>query len=1104
MRLRTKQTVATAAVVALAGAALLALPWNATAAPTPPAELPDDASAFHAAAQFHSRVEVASRRSETSRTFANPDGTTTVEESAVPVRVRKADGSWVPVDLTLKRNPDGTVSPAAAPVATTLSGGGGGPLGTVRVGADHFSMSWPGALPAPALSGDTATYAEVLPGVDLRVRVDRDGFSEVLVVKTREAARNPKLAQLRFPTSGTRPANGDLFHVGAPMMWDAAAPGPLAADGTATDGTEATSDADRPGRAAKRAPMAMKVSATELVVTPDASLLSSGTPPLYIDPSVSAGRAHWTMINSTFPNQSYWSYDRNGHLKVGFTNDPQNMVYRSLFDFDTAQWRGKHVLGATFSADLIHSWSCTNSTTELHLTNGINSGTTWNNNAGSWGGSLADISNSSCSDVRKYTEWGGGGVTNVVQQSTGWTGITLGLRASNEGSTSGWKKFDENTPKLNVTFNSYPNPPDQLTIDGKPCGSGANKAWVSTVGGHNPVVRTHVTDPDPADHLNVYFAWTTRTGTDNGGSQMNVANGGYAQLTAPATDFDPGVTYAWRTQDNDGTDVSALVGGCEFVVDNTAPNVPPTVTSADGRYPADDGTAGWHDGVGKAGTFTLGAGAVNDNGVNDVASYLYGLVDPPSSAVPASSLGGTATVSVTPTAPGLNTLYVRSVDRVGNLSPIAQYRFFVASGTAPVGLWALNEGSGTTAADTGTGNHPLTLTSGAGWTGGRLVGGNAATFNGSTGSASTSGPVVNSTGNYSVSAWVRLTNNTGWHAAVSAGGVHSSAFYLQYSAGTNTWDFELPNADIDGPTAVRSSGPAQLGAWTHLVGVYDASTRTARIYVNGVPGPAVPVPSTFAATGPLAVGRVRFNSNDNWNPFAGDIGDVRVWDRVVTGAEVAAMVAATPVASWDFDEVSGTTAFDSTPYQRNATLTSGASWSTTGGHRGDDPGALSLGGVSAAFVTGPILRTDQSFSVAAWVKLADTNGYHTVLSQDGTYASAFHLQYSKGGVDRWVLVCPSSDSLSPAAFPMATSLAPPTLNVWVHLVGVYDASARQLRLYVNGNLEGTANNVTIWSATGNFNVGRGSGSSYLPGQIDDVRVYAGVLSAGEISALYNS
>src|SRR5439155_9973871 len=113
--------------------------------------------------------------------------------------------------------------------------------------------------------------------------------------------------------------------------------------------------ATQPGSGAKRGAMDVQLAGTDLVVTPDPAVLSTGTLPLYIDPAVSAGRLHWTMINSTFPNQSYWSYDRAGHLKVGFTNDPQNMVYRSLFDFDTSQWRGKHVLGATFSADLIHS-----------------------------------------------------------------------------------------------------------------------------------------------------------------------------------------------------------------------------------------------------------------------------------------------------------------------------------------------------------------------------------------------------------------------------------------------------------------------------------------------------------------------------------------------------------------------------------------------------------------------------------------------------------------------------------------------------------------------------------------------------------------------------
>src|SRR5439155_15737998 len=249
-------------------------------------------------------------------------------------------------------------------------------------------------------------------------------------------------------------------------------------------GEPAASDGSGPGRSARRAAMSMQVSGSDLVVVPDPALLNAADAryPLYLDPSASVGGT-WTMINSTFPDQSYWRYDRASHAKVGFTKDPQNMVYRSIWQMDTASWRGKHVLGATFSADLLHSWSCSNSTTELHLTGAVNSGTTWRNNSGTWGSTLATISNSSCNDARKYTEWGGGALVGVVQQSTGWPTITLGLRASDEGSTNGWKKFDENSARLSVTFNSYPNTPDTLTIDGKPCGTGVNMAYVSTLGG---------------------------------------------------------------------------------------------------------------------------------------------------------------------------------------------------------------------------------------------------------------------------------------------------------------------------------------------------------------------------------------------------------------------------------------------------------------------------------------------------------------------------------------------------------------------------------------------------------------------------------------------
>src|SRR5262245_55861876 len=48
------------------------------------------------------RVELTELRGERVRVFANPAGTLTAELAAQPVRVRRADGSWVPVSTELR------------------------------------------------------------------------------------------------------------------------------------------------------------------------------------------------------------------------------------------------------------------------------------------------------------------------------------------------------------------------------------------------------------------------------------------------------------------------------------------------------------------------------------------------------------------------------------------------------------------------------------------------------------------------------------------------------------------------------------------------------------------------------------------------------------------------------------------------------------------------------------------------------------------------------------------------------------------------------------------------------------------------------------------
>jgi glucose/arabinose dehydrogenase len=82
-------------------------------------------------------------------------------------------------------------------------------------------------------------------------------------------------------------------------------------------------------------------------------------------------------------------------------------------------------------------------------------------------------------------------------------------------------------------------------------------------------------------------------------------------------------------------------------------------------------------------------------------------------------------------------------------------------------------------------------------------------------------------------------------------------------------------------------------------------------------------------------------------------------------------------------------------------------------------------------------------------------------------------------------------------------------NGWYHVTGVYNASARTLAVYVNGQLDNGALVGTVTSSqqnsTNNVNIGRrASGNYQFNGRIDDVRIYNRVLSQAEIQSDMNT
>lgn len=660
---------------------------------TPPAVKASENAAAARAKATGKPVVVDALTTEDGETVANPNGTFQLTEHARPTHVRRGD-QWVPVDATLRRNPDGTLSPTASAGGLTFSGGGSAqPLARLDEDGRSIALTWPSELPTPRVEGNTATYENVLPDVALIVIADVDGFAEQLIVRSRKAAANPGLKAIKFGLKTTgltvrKSADGGLSAVDAtnnpvitapaPNMWDSAlAPNP------AGHGTEAP-----PSNIRHHAGISIKVDSGRLTLTPDQAFINDPATsyPVTIDPYFGGRRQHWTMADSQWPTTSFWDganwrFQQPAEPRVGHIDDPQygSETVRSFFQMDTRGIAGKHVLAAEFNTFNSYSATCRAEPVELWWTGAINAGVTWrhqprflhivraaNESHGHRGCQPATIG----FEMRDFAQ-------SVA--SGRWPNATLALKAPNEGDVAEWKRFHSD-PTFEVTYNSTPDVPDDPRgVDPEvPCVTSGDAPWIGkTAALTPPSLAARQSDPDGGSVTAIFHYWID--GTDVGAwPRVTVNSGSLAQVRIdPAfmANVADGQTIDWQTQTTDGVDTSAGTDTCRFKVKLTAPDAP-SIMSSDGRYPpASKGTGGRPD---TPGTFTI-----TNAGTSPAVRFVYGLGQdppPPSSAIDV--VNGRASVSFTPVSPGPHTLFAYALDVAGNASAIASYTFRVDSDPA--------------------------------------------------------------------------------------------------------------------------------------------------------------------------------------------------------------------------------------------------------------------------------------------------------------------------------------------------------------------------------------------------------------------------------------
>ena len=1059
----------------------------------PVAESEDAAQAL--AQQCAVLVEVLAEATEDAKVFALPTGEFELRTWATPQWTRK-HGSWVEIDTNLVVGDDGMARPVAAAADVTFSLGGSGPFVRMASAGADFTLSWPEPLPPGIIDGDSIIYPGVYPDVDLLVRAERTGFTHLLVVHTPAAAENPVVRRTEYKMGGSAQVteeDGGIV-VSGPTGMLATAPPAVAWDSPPADGPAGfsiatdvmTSSSVGPSDGATVSPVEVKVGPESLMVVADPKVFDSPHYPVYIDPTYGEKWATWAPTSSLQPNAQWTSGSSwpRENARVGSNYDQHADRWRSHFRFNTSVLRGKRITGTpSVDAYLIHTGHCAGERIGIWQTSSIANHTpTWNGMSSRWlhGGPLqvktGKANSSTCGQSANYLKFDGSQIKHHVQRhaDSDYSSITFGLRMETE-SSGHWARFDPNDIALKVTYEHKPHSPVATrSSPGGNCHKTSPGPWINN---RTPTLYGKASDGDGT--VKVQF-------DVSGPSNPSIHTSAWTNSGKERSWKTPTLTegnYRWRVRGTDGVDdPTSWTSYCYFRLDHTGPTTP--------RIERISGTPV----VGQPVTLRFTASDARSG----VKRFAYGIgIDAKDESV---SSSGTTTVTFTPE-PGRTVVYVWAQDHAANYSARATFNFFTGRITEaePRAAWRFD---GDLLDDSGQ-DHHLVVEDGVGYGPDRNGHVNAAlTFDGS--ACAVAPPIVRTDTEFTITAWVKLDDKNSYHTVVQQVGSSRYAVSLHYADTADRWRLTVtqgPDSN-DGFTILDSITPPSLGVWQHLAGMVDPVAEVMRLYVDGVlvGERDLPVPP-WNAESRFLIGCAG-SAIDTWDRLTGSVDHVGVWQGLLSEGQIARAASELPAGLIGDWSLRGDGA-DGTRFARDlVNLPTDPSW--VDDQYGRAESAIELEGTECVSTDVPVVRTDESFTVAAWVRPEHSDANMSLLIQQGQKRSAFKLQRVTDG--HWVFSMPSSDDDDALWFGIA-SQTPAPVGEWRHVVGVYDATDNTIRLYVDGERQGTSSvNMDGWLSAGPLFVGctassNGFTQEFLSGAVSGVRAWRGALTDAEVAAV---
>ena len=196
---------------------------------------------------------------------------------------------------------------------------------------------------------------------------------------------------------------------------------------------------------------------------------------------------------------------------------------------------------------------------------------------------------------------------------------------------------------------------------------------------------------------------------------------------------------------------------------------------------------------------------------------------------------------------------------------------------------------------------------------------------------------------------------------------------------------------------------------------------------------------------------------------------------------------------------SGTTWTDLSGQGNTGTLTNGPTYSSSNG------GSLVFDGANDWFSTSlsSIGDANTSFTWGGYAKVNASTTSNFFLFGNYTESATtpfFAIAFNNSGANTFIYI---RSSTNVSVLGTSTSLS---LNTWYHLIAVRDASANEIRFYINGVLASTntfSGTYSVKSTANNFG-GMRHLTNYVNANASSVVLYNRVLTASEIQQNFNA